>query len=124
MGWFRGNRTIGGWLALFGLAVQLAVSFGHVHPLKAASGSAGVAIAKVISGDGDQDRHAGKGSPASDAFCDICATLALTGSAQISVPPALALPASVAVPVARVANMQAPVQRRYVLSQSRAPPAV
>jgi len=32
MRWFRANRLFGGCLALFALAIQLAVSFAHIHP--------------------------------------------------------------------------------------------
>jgi hypothetical protein len=31
MGWFRSRSRLGSYLALFALAFQLAVSFGHVH---------------------------------------------------------------------------------------------
>ena len=31
MVWVRGNRRVGAWLGLLALALQLVLSFGHIH---------------------------------------------------------------------------------------------
>ena len=43
MRWFRTNIRYGAWCAIFALAIQFTLSFGHMHGL--ASGSAGGAVA-------------------------------------------------------------------------------
>jgi hypothetical protein len=111
-------------LALFALAIQLVVSFGHIHLPAALSPAGTPVVAAALTLDGDPAGPVGKHHPASDVFCDICATLSLAANGQVSAPPALALPVFVAVPPAPAANTAAPVQRRYVRFQSRGPPAV
>lgn len=80
-------RGLTGWLALFALALQLAVSFAHVH----AEDFAGLGhghIARVSSSD---PAPAGPADP--DHFtCDICATVHLAGTMLSPVPSALAVP--------------------------------
>ena len=85
MGWFRSHRRPGTWLALLALALQLVLSFGHIHV--AAAGSATInAIAVDAAGPSapapDNDRH--------DDYCAICAVLSLLNGAQIAAPPAIA----------------------------------
>jgi hypothetical protein len=46
MSWVRTHRRIGGTLALFALALQLVLSFGHVHPRDFA-GIPGSAVAQA-----------------------------------------------------------------------------
>lgn len=111
-------------LALVALAFQLAVAFGHIHvpALKAPLGAPAITAAIVF--DGDVAGPAGKDHPAADVFCDICATLNLTASAQAPAEPVLAAPlVSTAAPQVAYSDA-APVQRRYLLAQSRAPPSV
>jgi hypothetical protein len=121
---FRSIRRGSGALALFALAIQFVVAFGHVHLPKNLAPFGPPAITASITLDGDAAGPVGKHHPAADVFCDICATLNLTAEGQ---PVAAALPAapSYSTPVqARAASDAAPSQRRYLLAQSRAPPAV
>jgi hypothetical protein len=79
MRWFRSNGRATGWLALFALAFQLVVSFGHVHPI-GETGRAAAIAAPALSGAG------GPGSdkaPAGHDVCAICAVMALTASAAL-----------------------------------------
>jgi len=120
VGWFRLRTRWGGTLALFALALQLVVSFGHVHaedltgkPLSIAS-TQHTGAPQVLADDGDTDHH--------DHYCDICATLLALASAQIATPPLL--------PTARTfARVEAPIEARVAAAeprrasfQSRAPP--
>jgi hypothetical protein len=82
MGWFRSNRGAGAWVALFALACQLVLSFGHVHASTFGGGS--LAPAAVDTGDVRAD-----GPPASPEkspiglagdFCAICANINLAGT--------------------------------------------
>jgi hypothetical protein len=111
-------------LALFALAVQFAVAFGHIHLPASLTPSGPSAITASITLDGDAAGPVGKHHPASDVFCDICATLSLTANAQAASVPVLAVPSFVTLAQVVVPGDTAPSARRYVLAQSRAPPAV
>ena len=45
MHWVRSNRRFGSWAALFALAIQLVLSFGHIHLEDFQGSSAAVALA-------------------------------------------------------------------------------
>ncbi len=90
MKWFRDNVRNGAKLALFALAVQLVLSLGHIHldEVHAAPGDA-AAVTQVqapSTPDTDHDQHR-VGVP-----CDICAVMAMAGTALFSAPPILLLP--------------------------------
>jgi hypothetical protein len=78
MRWFRTNRRLGGTLALFALALQITLAFGHIH-LRDFAGIPGVAVAQLqdsverSSGHNDADRSA-------DHYCLVCATVSLAGT--------------------------------------------
>jgi hypothetical protein len=94
MRWFRSNRVFGAQAALFALVIQFILAFGHVHVRNAvAHAIAPAAAAFNITPDepnspapSDHDQN----SP--DGLCAICATIHLTGSAQIAAAPELLLP--------------------------------
>ena len=111
-------------LALFALAFQFVVAFGHVHlpPGLASSGPSPVTASITL--DGDAAGPVGKGHPAADVFCDVCAALSLTGQGQTVSAPALAVPSFARLATPSAPSDAAPVQCRYLLAQSRAPPAV
>ena len=107
-------------LALFALALQLVVSFGHVHadeltsqPLGIAS-SAQAGEAQASAGDTDTDHH--------DDHCDICATLHALASAQIATPPPLPIPHAFAKVESPIDQGVVGVEPRRASFQSRAPP--
>src|SRR5712675_788634 len=74
--WVRTNRRIGAAVALFALAVQLALSFGHVHLDNAAPQTASGGDAPP-----DPDRR-----PGATDFCAICATLSLASTLLLPEP--------------------------------------
>jgi hypothetical protein len=85
MGWFRLRSRWGSYLALFALAFQLVVSFGHVH----LDGGAQIASRTSIVAKAVLD-PAGKQSPAvGDDHCPFCALIHLAGTLTPSEPPAL-----------------------------------
>jgi hypothetical protein len=115
----RNNNRFGSWLALFAIAIQLVLSFGHIH-LEDIRGSSPVIAAPSQtqpSAPVDDDR----GSAGHD-FCAICASLNLTSS---SVLPTVVSPAvPIYHPHAWIADVQ-PTQISYnihFLFQARAPP--
>ncbi|MGA2128989.1 MAG: hypothetical protein ABSG76_22895 [Xanthobacteraceae bacterium] len=98
MRWFRANRRCGGWLALFALAIQIGLSFGHVHADDDAHRAVVPFVVALFGGNGPTDAgpvptpadHEPHGL-VGDA-CAICAVIALAGSLLLPEPPALALP--------------------------------
>jgi hypothetical protein len=73
-------------LALFALAVQFTLAFGHVHA-DFATATPGV-VASIAPSSSDHDTDS---APGHDA-CAICAVTAMTGTGIASAPPALPLP--------------------------------
>ncbi len=125
MNWFRSKIRSGARLALFALAVQMIVSFGHMHrddlglPPLAAPDQTQITsnTAPSPAGPADQDHH-----PASDDYCPICASMALVATAMPSLPPVLIVP----VPIRRVWAAQLPAHSLSTQVapsfQARAPP--
>jgi hypothetical protein len=110
-------------LALFALAVQVGLSFGHVHFDNLASVSSKSAMA---AGSGSvllSERAPGHNpSGSGDADCPICAFIQLVATSTPSVAPALPLPASLG-----SIRLQAPIELAsasspHLLFQARAPP--
>ncbi len=120
MRWIH-NRRFGSYLALAALALQLVVSFGHVH----LDGIHRSYPAPAVSGSGAQASQLPAPHPGNDADDDYCALGATIFLAATSfLPPAPQLPVPSAsqtierfdrVPVVFIASRRAPFQ-------SRAPP--
>lgn len=120
MAWARKRLRFGGWLALLALALQLALSFGHIH---AEDFAPTANIQTAI--DADQ----GGGIPADPEHhglghhdCGICATLSLLATLVIPSPPTLTTPAT-----HEVASFDATDSRQNIgavprFFQARAPP--
>ncbi len=120
MRWIH-NRRFGSWLALAALALQLVVSFGHVH----LDGVHRTYPALAVSGSGAQASQLPAPQPGNDTdddYCAICATIFLAASSFLPPVPQLPVPfVSRAVEhVARVAVVLITPQRWPF--QSRAPP--
>jgi hypothetical protein len=121
MRWFRTRKSFGSGLALFALTLQLALSFGHVHLDRFASGlvTATAADAKAPASQPSPQQH-----PASDAddYCAICATIHLASSSFLPDAPQLPVPL-VSQPIEHFVSVAfvfiAPQRTAF---QSRAPP--
>jgi len=116
MKWFRSNIRRGSRLALFALAVQFLLSFGHFHASSAQAASADSkqsALRDAASGasrhalDGALHAVASRAAPLKTSSddgpdgrltddCAICAVLALAGAMMIVTPPYLLGPQAVA----------------------------
>jgi hypothetical protein len=90
MRWFRSRSKLSSYLALFALAFQLAVSFGHVHLDETASPSAG-AFASTQSDVNAPSSPTGREDVADDC-CPICTLIHLAGALVPAETPALPLP--------------------------------
>jgi hypothetical protein len=120
MGLVRTHRKFCGALALFALALQLVLSFGHVH-LRDFAGIPGKAVAQtqVTAPHGPQGDTA---DHASDDYCLVCATVALSGTLVLPALPVLP-PQSNSFEVShwyRFADRRDPVD--HALFSARAPP--
>jgi hypothetical protein len=82
MGWFRSNRGVVAWVALFALACQLALSFGHVHASSSSKFGGSLAFAAETGNapaDGAPWSPQKKPGGFADDFCAICASISLAG---------------------------------------------
>jgi hypothetical protein len=93
MRWFRPQMHFGSRLALVALALQFALTFGHVHSLVPISVDTALSSAAAAS-DGPSSRDPVRNGLA-DFDCPICALINLTGTSTPSVAPDLPLPAKV-----------------------------
>jgi hypothetical protein len=124
MRWFRSNRKIGGRLALFALALQLVLSFGHIHLQEIYGyGSAGAAASTLVPAtEKSPSLPSDQPSKHGADYCAICATMSLLGNSFVAQAPQLPVP-FVSHPVAQAdciaAIFIAPPRASY---QSRAPP--
>jgi hypothetical protein len=84
MRWFRDHIRHGSWFALIALAINLGLSFGHIHASYASQ------IAAVASPDNGQPQGRHDGDPA-DLLCPICMAASAVGHALASAQPALPL---------------------------------
>ena len=96
MSWFRSRSRLGAYLALFALAFQLAVSFGHVHFERIAPPSVGASALAGAPPSADDltapPSPAGREHPADD-HCPICTLIHLAGALVPAETPLLPLPA-------------------------------
>jgi hypothetical protein len=144
MKWFRSNIGLGSRLALFALAIQFLLSFGHFHgSAQAASASAdvkqpgllGTAHLSVSQADLlDRVSHANAsqpvrfktsdhhpvGPPADD--CAICAVMALANAMVLATPPCLPAPQSAEFRYLATDAAFADPNSAHVAFRPRAPP--
>ena len=139
MNWFRKHLKHGSRLALFALAIQFALSFGHFHGTAAAQTSPAVqsglvdvdlAIAATLASQGthpeaaqpqrpadhDDDHHTAK-------ICACCAVLSLANNFLSATPPLLELPQAVELLHLTTGAEFAHLGSLHPAFQSRAPPA-
>jgi hypothetical protein len=110
MNWFRKHLKHGSRLALFALAIQFALSFGHSHGLAAQAApaiqtnvtDADFAYAAGLAAQTAADEVAQKQQPSTPDTdqqpadnCAICAVMSLAGNVLFATPPLLQLPQAV-----------------------------
>lgn len=104
-------------MALFALLLQMSLAFGHLHPDDLGVLPIGIVGAVRVTSD------VGQPQPATEAYCPICATIALMATGRTSAPPVLVVPEPVR-PVWRlITAMQMPPVKRTLAFRARAPPA-
>jgi hypothetical protein len=125
MGWVRGHKRHGALLALAVLALQIVLSFGHLHldGMRAANADATVAVThKAVVAQASRQAPA-QNPGADDDYCAICASIYLASTSLIAHAPPLPMPLGfhrIAHSYGATRDSAAP---RLFAFQSRAPPA-
>ena len=90
MKWFRSNIKHGSRIALFALAIQFVLSFGHFHGIaaQADAGDRRSPSSNTPASSPDPDQHPGD-------ICAICAVMAMANAVLFATPPLLLLPQAV-----------------------------
>lgn len=128
MNWFRKHLKHGSRLALFALAIQFALSFGHFHGAAAQTvrlgltdGDLAVAtLAQAQSEAAQQPSNHDTDHQTSD--CAICAVLSLANNFLFATPPLLELPQAIELLHLTTGAEFAHLGSRHLAFQSRAPP--
>ena len=130
MKWFRSNIKTGSRLALFALAIQFALSFGHFHEAAAQPPRPGLTVADLAHAaldaagelpqqqpsDHDTDQHAAHA-------CVICAVNSLANNFLFATPPLLELPQAIELLHLATDAEFAHLGALHSAFQPRAPPA-
>jgi hypothetical protein len=138
MNWFRKHLKHGSRLALFALAIQFALSFGHSHGFAAqaapaiqsnvtdadfayAAGLAAQAVADEVAQKQQPSTPDSDQQPADN--CAICAVMSLAGNVLFATPPLLQLPQAVDFLYLTTDAEFVHLGSVHFAFQSRAPPA-
>jgi hypothetical protein len=125
MNWVRSTIRPFARLALFALALQMVVSFGHMHPDDLGLSSLATAhwahfpssAAQSLTGPTDRDQY-----PSSDDYCPICASMALLATGAPSLPPAILVPPLISRVLSSPIALYLGATRTVFSFQARAPP--
>ena len=123
MRWFRDTIRQGSWLALMALAINLGLSFGHIHAIDGEVSGRGIATvaASIASPDhGHKQGHPNHRN--ADYLCPICMAATAMASALASAPPVLPLEFANATIDRTIEPVFALVEPPRAAFQSRGPP--
>jgi hypothetical protein len=118
MHWIRRNSRFGSWAAVFALAIQLVLSFGHIHLEDFQGPSSVTARSSQTQQNPSDDNDRGTAHD----FCAICAALNLTSSSVLPVAAVLATPVDHPHRWAAVLHPAEVSYRVHLIFQARAPP--
>jgi hypothetical protein len=117
MKWLRSKLKHGSRIALFALAIQFVLSFGHFHGVAVQAAPVGVdqSVQQQQPSDHDSSQHP-------DDVCAICVVMAMASTALFATPPVLLLPQAIEFsPLAADAELVR-VKPLRIGFQPRAPP--
>jgi hypothetical protein len=138
MKWFRSNVKTGSRLALFALAIQFVVSFGHFHAVAAQAAQAiqpdtapfelshanGLAAPSAVSESAQQPSPSNPDSDQQQSDpCALCAVMALANAVLFATPPILLLPQAIEFLYLATDAEFVHLNSARVAFQPRAPPA-
>jgi hypothetical protein len=115
---FRDHIRLGSLLALIALALNLALSFGHIHAI--GGGQRNLLVTAVASSDGGKTGHHDDGL--ADDRCPICMAASAIGNALAATAPALPHPVAYVAVDRMVEPTLAFVEQPKAAFRSRAPP--
>lgn len=115
MQWVRANIRLGARIALLAIAVQLVLSFGHIHAIALQTAPSIQATQQLPAPGHEPDQHP-------DDFCAICAVMAMAATAMAAAPPALPIPQAFELTRPSMDAMFAEPRSARAAFQSRAPP--
>ncbi len=133
MGWFRTKQVAVAWLALFALACQLVLSYGHIHTSPFNSGKFGFgdvgagSVTLALVADGVQSSADPSAPPQKSPrslldFCAICASISLAGTLLVPESPVIAaLTPSIQILPWSLAAVE-PASFDHLLFDARGPP--
>ena len=125
MGWVHCHKRYGACFALVALALQIVVSFGHVH-LDGIVGSDRVTLAaphQAVARQGVAAPAPAQNPGDDDDYCAICASIFLASTSFVSQPPPLPVPDGFHRIGHSVGTAFGIIAPRRVAFRSRAPPA-
>jgi hypothetical protein len=130
--WFRKHVKTGSRLALFALAIQFALSFGHFHgeiaraapAIQAGLADTDLAIAAALAAQEARSAQqpSGQDTDQPTSGCAICAVLSLANNFLFATPPLLELPQAVELLHLTTGAEFAHLGSLHPAFQSRAPP--
>lgn len=120
MRWFRDNVRHGSWLALVAIAINFALSFGHVHVAGQAFDRGLIAAVLGASDHGKAPGHTD--DPQTDVLCPICIASSAIANAIAASPPAIPLQLTATVVDRPIAPVRLAVALPRAPFQSRGPP--
>jgi Protein of unknown function (DUF2946) len=120
--WFRGNIRQGAWLALIALAINIALSFGHVHAIyrNGQKHHSGGLVLALLSHDADHGGSDNDSLP--DDLCPICLAIATIATGLAPTPPVLPVQFTVATIDHTSEDAAIVVEPQRAAFQSRGPP--
>ena len=121
MRWFRQQVRQGSLLALLALAINLALSFGHIH-FDTAHGERATPSLLLSAIVHDDNGQKGKLDGHPDDICPICVARAALGTAMVATPPSLPVEFASATIEHSSALQFALIEPRRLAFYSRGPP--
>jgi hypothetical protein len=127
MKWFRRHIGAGSRLALFALALQFVLSFGHFHlntaqPARAIQAQIDLALAQGPAAEKPQPANHDNDQPSNEP-CAICAVMSMANQMAFAAPVVLPLPDTIELSFHPTDIAFADPGSRWRAFQSRAPPA-
>jgi hypothetical protein len=125
MGWFRSNQYEVAWLAVFALACQLVLAFGHIHLGKFGGMSDAFAVATDIgtaTADMSSPTPPKKPTGLADVFCPVCASISLASALVTPASPTVVPPISASQHLRWSVVATDPASLDHLLFDARGPP--
>jgi hypothetical protein len=126
MRWFRANIRFGSRLALLALALQVVLTFGHVHVdgLVLGRSSDLSSAAQMAATTANAPERSKKSQGAADYDCPICALIQLASTASPAAAPPLPIPAMIGGLRLETADELEQFSAPYFAFRARGPPAI